>query len=147
MNERRAPEAVELAALHAAATDAESLLAKRMRLHPTDFAAMVHITSPGEPIGPRELSGRLGITPGAATELVDRLVAAGLVERERDLADRRRVRLMPTGSAREDVRAQLTSLSDELDHVAFEFDADERRTIQAYLARAVQAYRAFAADD
>ncbi len=40
-----------------------------------------------------ELSRRLGITQGVATRMVDRLVERGLVERRRDKADRRVVRV------------------------------------------------------
>ncbi|MGI3781126.1 MAG: MarR family transcriptional regulator, partial [Janthinobacterium lividum] len=55
--------------------------------------AAAHLTSAPEPVGPGEPSGRPGTTPGATTELVDRLERAGHLERRRDTQDRGRVQL------------------------------------------------------
>jgi len=60
----------------------------------------------GIPVG--ELADRMLLRPHSATELVDRLVEAGLVERVRDGADRRQVRVRATPAA----RALLASLAD-----------------------------------
>lgn len=68
-------------------------------------------------MGPRQLSGRLGIAPGAATELVDRLERAGHLERRRDTVDRRRVHLIPTASALDQVGEELRPLIAALDSV------------------------------
>jgi DNA-binding MarR family transcriptional regulator len=54
------------------------------------------------------LAEELGLSPAATTALVDRLTAAGLVERVRDLPDRRQVRLQLTAQAQE-LGAQLLS--------------------------------------
>lgn len=45
----------------------------------------------------REFADGVGISGAAATDLADRLVARGLAERREDPADRRTVRLLPTG--------------------------------------------------
>lgn len=51
------------------------------------------------PVTPGGLAAALGVTPGAVTQLVAGLVAAGLVEQERDPADaRRRVLVLSAGS-------------------------------------------------
>lgn len=60
----------------------------------------------GMPVG--ELAERMLLRPHSTTELVDRLAEAGLVERVRDAADRRQVRVRATKAA----RALLASLSD-----------------------------------
>ena len=85
------PETKALRVLQTAMTDAETAMARRMRLGQTDMAAMTHLASARHSVGPGWLSARLGLTPAAATELVDRLEKAGLVRRERDPDYRRKV--------------------------------------------------------
>ncbi|CAA9331650.1 MAG: hypothetical protein AVDCRST_MAG07-1812 [uncultured Frankineae bacterium] len=55
----------------------------------------------GEVLTLGRLAEELGLSPAATTALVDRLTAAALVERVRDLPDRRQVRLQLTDSARQ----------------------------------------------
>ncbi|MDN5789633.1 MAG: MarR family transcriptional regulator [Micrococcales bacterium] len=139
-----APETRALRALGSANVDASAALARRLEMNPTDFAAMSHIAYAAEPLGPRELSSRLGITPGAMTDVVDRLEAAGHLLRERDTADRRRVRLLATEAANVEVHAHLRELLDGLDAITTEFTSEERAAIQRFLAEATRAYRRFA---
>jgi MarR family protein len=56
----------------------------------TDYQALNLLELRG-PQTPGALSATLGLTTGATTRLVDRLVAAGHVERSADPADRRKV--------------------------------------------------------
>ena len=132
--------------LQTAMSGAEAALARRLRLGPTDLAAMTHLTFTPEPIGPRELSGRLGITPGATTELVDRLERAGHVVRHRDTLDRRRVQLHPSPASLDLVAEALGPLLRLLEEAAAELDDHDRAVVVAYLGRALGAYEAFAAD-
>ena len=53
----------------------------------------------GEVLTPGRLADELGLSPAATTALLDRLTASGLVERVRDLPDRRQVRLQLTTQA------------------------------------------------
>ena len=130
--------------LATAGSEATTALARRMTMHPTDLAAMSHIAYAAEQLGPGELSSRLGITPAATTDLIDRLEAAGHVLRERNPTDRRRVRLVPTESAKAAVRQQLADLLEHLDAVSEDFTPTERAAIQRYLEAAAAAYRDFA---
>ena len=141
------PETSALRRLQTAMTDAELALARRMRVNPTDLAAMSQLAGTQEPVGPTWLSGRLGLTPAATTELVDRLERAGHVDRRRDTVDRRRVQLIPTESAVREVGAQLAPLLAALDRVSMGFDAAERTVIAEYLDQVRAAYAAFAYDD
>ena len=59
-------------------------------LGPTDYQALNVLELRG-PQSPGELSATLGLTTGATTRLVDRLVAAGYAERGADPHDRRKV--------------------------------------------------------
>ncbi|HET7800825.1 MAG TPA: MarR family transcriptional regulator [Humibacillus xanthopallidus] len=141
-----APETMALRDLATAGSEATTALARRMTMHPTDLAAMSHIAYAAEQLGPGELSSRLGITPAATTDLIDRLEAAGHLLRERNPADRRRVRLVPTESAKAAVRGQLADLLERLDAVSEDFTPSERAAIGRFLEAAAAAYRDFAQD-
>jgi len=143
---RSEPETLALRALQTAMTEAEAALGRRMRMHPTDLAAMGYLTWADEPVGPGELGQRLGISPAAATELVDRLTAAGHVERHRDLADRRRIRLQTTPEATGAVLGHLGSLIGDVDAAVRDLPADERAVVQRFLARVTGVYTAWADD-
>jgi DNA-binding MarR family transcriptional regulator len=132
--------------LVAAGADATQALARRMGMHPTDLAAMGHIAFAGEPMGPGEVGARLGLSPAATTELVDRLEVAGHLARERDTVDRRRVRLVPTASARTEVSEQLRGLLDALGELVETFDAEERAVVLRFLDGATEAYLRYARD-
>jgi DNA-binding MarR family transcriptional regulator len=146
-DERRAgePETMALRRLQIAMDEAQLALGRRLRMNPSDLAAMGHVAGSPAPLGPTDLAGRLGMSPGATTELVDRLERAGHLLRERDLVDRRRVRLVPSASARTAVMGRLGALLDALDALAADFDDDEREVVQRYLDRATAAYREYAA--
>lgn len=141
------PETWALRTLSAASAEASATLARRMRMHPTDLSAMNHIAASDGCLGPRELSTRLGITPAAMTDVVDRLEAAGHLQRHRDTADRRRVRLVPTASASAEVSRELRRLLGALDGLTADFTPAERAAILRYLAAAAQAYREFSIDE
>jgi DNA-binding MarR family transcriptional regulator len=70
--------------------------AARHGLHPTDFEALVHVMDAeggGTPLTPGELAGKLRLSSGATTAVVDRLEKQGHVRRDRDDVDRRKVHL------------------------------------------------------
>jgi DNA-binding MarR family transcriptional regulator len=144
---RLEPEARALRQLQSAMSEAETALARRMRMHPTDLAAMNHLTWTREAIGPGELGHRLGLSPAAATELVDRLTAAGHVERHRDLADRRRIRLQPSGDAVASVLGHIDSLIAAIEDVARDATEEERATIVRFLQRITAVYEDWADPD
>ncbi|GAA2614833.1 MarR family transcriptional regulator [Paractinoplanes durhamensis] len=68
-------------------------------LHHTDARALVEILGAqdnGAPLTQSELSHRIGLTTGATSSLLNRLEAAGHIERVRNHADRRVVTLHAT---------------------------------------------------
>lgn len=86
-----------------------------------------------------ELARRLGITPSGATELVDRLVERGWVERLAGAADRRAVVVRLTGPAQElaeQVRGAVTAGTQTL---LAALDDRELATLVALLERVVGA--------
>ncbi|MER6363716.1 MarR family transcriptional regulator [Kitasatospora sp. NPDC001527] len=71
--------------------------AARNGLHPTDLRALIHLLDAaraGTVVTPGRLGEALGLNSAGTTGLVDRLERLGLIRRERDPGDRRKVRLL-----------------------------------------------------
>lgn len=140
------PETRRLRHLQTAMTEAELAIGRRMGMRTTDLSAMGHLTFAPGPLGPSDLSARLGMTPPAVTELVDRLERAGHVDRHRDETDRRRVNLVPTASALTEVRAELAPLMTAVDRVARTYAAPDRAVVNRFLDDVIAAYADFATE-
>lgn len=99
---------------------------------------------------PGELARRTGLTTGAITKLLDRLERIGLVRREPDRADRRKVRLriVDAGAdqrlgSKADVFAPMSLRMDDL---ISSYPAEARATIFDFFARAAETLRTATAD-
>ncbi|HEX5404617.1 MAG TPA: MarR family transcriptional regulator [Pseudonocardiaceae bacterium] len=66
------------------------IIADKVGLHVTDLRCLNLLRLSG-PATPGELAAATGLTTGAITRMVDRMLAAGYVRREHDPVDRRRV--------------------------------------------------------
>lgn len=122
-------------------------LASRLGLRPLDYTAMSHVMGDAEPLGPVEVSSRLGISTGSGTELVDRLERAGHLRRERHPTDRRRVRLRPTDTTAARVVDTLRPLLDDLDAVATGMTPEEQQVVVRYLRAVEESLHRYAGDD
>ena len=71
------------------------------------------------------LSGHMGVTPGNLTGVIDRLEAAGLVERQRDPQDRRCVTLSLTAAGEAKARAIVPSTRRLVEGLFAALDAEE----------------------
>ena len=98
------------------------------------------------PLGPVELSRRLGVTTAASTQAVDRLERRGHLQRVRHARDGRRRTLAATDSGRAHVMSQLGPLLAALSAVAEEFTEQEQQTVVRYLRRAAAVMEEFAQD-
>ncbi|ALG30451.1 hypothetical protein AOZ07_16670 [Glutamicibacter halophytocola] len=125
---------------------ASAELARRMAMNSTDALAIEYIALSATALSPGELGERLAITRSSTTEVIDRLVAAGHVERIRDERDRRRFRLIPTAQAKNRVRAEISPLVGALNEASAGFSSSERLAISTYLDRVIDAYRGFASE-
>jgi DNA-binding MarR family transcriptional regulator len=72
-------------------------LAHRLGITVTDLTALV-VISEGPDCTPKHLAGELGVTSGAATSIIDRLVDSGLAHRAPKVGDRRSVLLELTAA-------------------------------------------------
>ncbi|ALL79984.1 hypothetical protein AD006_32355 (plasmid) [Pseudonocardia sp. EC080610-09] len=95
----------------------------------------VHEVVVDGPLPAGELARRLQLTTGAITHMLDRLTAAGLVERVRDTRDRRRVLVEADPEARQQLLGQYKPLDEQMRTTLLEFSVEE----QAVIARFVEA--------
>lgn len=104
----------------------------------TDLYALGVLSAAGS-MTPGELSARTGLTSGATTRLIDRLERGGHVRRVPDAADRRKVRVEPTGKpvALDDVLDPARRLVGDIFQ---SYSAEELATLFDYFARAAEAY-------
>lgn len=125
------------------AGELDTQLARRLQLRPLDHAALGQVMSSQAPLGPGELSARLGISSGSGSELIDRLERAGHLQRHRDTKDRRRISLSATPDAVQSVLSQLAPLFAALDAVGEDFTAQEQEAVIRYLRAAAGELRRF----
>ncbi len=110
--------------------------AARNGLHPTDVRALIRLLDAardGTPATPGWLGRQLRLNSAGTTALVDRLERLGLVRRERDGADRRRVLLEVEQKATELGWAFFGPVIDKVVATAEGFEADELETVRRFL--------------
>jgi DNA-binding MarR family transcriptional regulator len=90
----------------------QQALADAVDMHPTDIAAVLAIEAAGS-LTPGDLADALGLTSGAVTGVVDRLISVGAVQRTADPQDRRRVLISSAGDT-SDAVVFSARLADEL---------------------------------
>ncbi|MGW4894365.1 MarR family winged helix-turn-helix transcriptional regulator [Kitasatospora sp. NPDC004240] len=129
---------------------ARAVLAERLEMPLTNVEAVEHVImakGAGEPIGPVELSRRLGVTSAAATQSVNRLVAEGHMTRAPHPVDRRRQILHVTDDGRRHVMGELAPLLTLLLGAADGLSDAERAGARRYLDQVAAAYRTYLAED
>lgn len=113
----------------------DEALAGHLGLNPTDLRCLeIAIAEPG--ITPSRLAEASGLTTGAVTGVLDRLEAAGFVERRPDPADRRSVTVRAVAEESVRVRDALTPLGAALDGLLDRHAGDERAAIAGFIADA-----------
>lgn len=117
---------------HQAAADAVALSG-------TDYQASNLLDLDG-PMTSSELAGRLGLSTGATTRLVDRLIAIGVAIRTVDPADRRRTVIAHTGRLPADLACVLDQVRWPIQQALANLTTEQRRGVNAYLTAATEAY-------
>jgi DNA-binding MarR family transcriptional regulator len=87
-----------VAAFQDATDQVDEAAATRLGLNRTDLRCLGLLTRTGAMAAGR-LADAAGLSPGATTTAVDRLIRAGYARRNRDTGDRRRVTVEPTPAA------------------------------------------------
>ncbi|MFG2818342.1 MarR family winged helix-turn-helix transcriptional regulator [Kitasatospora sp. NPDC048365] len=110
--------------------------AARNGLHPTDLRALIALLDAaraGETVTPGRLGERLRLNSAGTTALIDRLERLGLVRRERDPNDRRRVLLTVEERAVELGWSLFGPVIDGLVGAMGAFDQQELETVRRFL--------------
>lgn len=87
-----------------------------------------------------ELGAALGLTSGATTRLVDRLVRSGYAQRVDDPSDRRKVKVEYTGLIDERLGAHLASVREPIGEAIASLDAHQLQGLSVYLTAASAAF-------
>lgn len=115
-------------------------LASAVELNGTSLDAMEWLQREG-PLTARELSARLGITAGAVTGVIDRLVATGHASRVPHADDGRSIQVVPNPDSFRSVARLLAPMIDELRRRSDGYTADDFRVIERFLDDVEAAYR------
>jgi DNA-binding MarR family transcriptional regulator len=133
-----------LYALLSASDRAERAMAARLGMGVTDAAALHRLLTEA-PAGPSELGRALGLGSAAATVVVDRLEAAGHLERRPRRDDRRRVELVPTEHARREAARAIMPLVEGVHAASDGMSDEEQAAVAAWLRRVAVAYEHYIA--
>ncbi|MEU5974840.1 MarR family transcriptional regulator [Streptomyces sp. NPDC047315] len=108
---------------------------RRHGVSKAEFDVLATLRRRGAPyvLTPSVLSAELMSSRAGMTKRIDRLEAAGLVERSLDADDRRSFRVTLTGEGRRVVDAALTDLADALTRLAAGLDDTDRAALDRAL--------------
>lgn len=111
-------------------------VADQLGIHVTDLHCAGALIDAG-PMSAGELASRLGLTTGAVTRVIDRLVERGFAQRVADPADRRRVLVDLTPEATTEVGAQFAGMAIHLEQAIAGFSDEQVRFLVDFLAGSV----------
>ncbi|MGF6881437.1 DNA-binding MarR family transcriptional regulator [Nocardia sp. GAS34] len=109
------------------ATDAVMMhqaVADRLGLHVTDLRCL-NLLRLGGAATPGELAARTGLTTGAVTRMIDRLLRAGFVTREHDERDRRRVIITLTEDRTAEIARHYEPLAREFGSALADYSTEQ----------------------
>ena len=109
-----------------------SLIAARMGVVVTDFHCLHALQRDGLTTA-GALAERVGLTPGSASRMIDRLAAAGCVRRVPDPLSRRRILIEPTDRGLDRINDYYAGLTARTREDLATFDDDELRTLLRFI--------------
>jgi DNA-binding MarR family transcriptional regulator len=112
-----------------------SLIANRMGVVSTDFHCL-HALHQDGPATASALAGRVGLTPGSTSRMIDRLADAGCVKRVPDPDDRRRIVIEPTAEGLDRITAYYAGLTARTHGDLADFDDEQLRTLLRFVEAA-----------
>ena len=107
----------------------------------TDFEAMEHLIQNG-PMTAGQLAKAVGVSPGTATVMIDRLVEVGHVTREANPEDRRGVIVVPNPDSVRTAWHHIKPLIEASEEALSEMSKTQKQAVANYLRRMLEAYEA-----
>lgn len=117
------------------AVDVQDQAARKQSLHPTDFGCISYLYAQDEPISPKQIIARLGLTSGSGTALLDRLEQAGFVRRLPNPTDRRSVLIELNRAAAAEPIAQFNQMQAAFRQVTDGFSDADLDVVARFLER------------
>jgi DNA-binding MarR family transcriptional regulator len=111
-------------------------VAEHLGLHSTDLKVLRLLGQ--EPMTPSQLVEHTGLTGAAMTAVVDRLVAAGYVTRERDEVDRRRVTVRAVPARIRKIDRLYDAYGADMSKLLDRYGAKEFEAIESFLVKTTQ---------
>ena len=111
-----------------------------LEMRPGDLYCLDLIDSHG-PLSPSALSRMAGLHPATMTGILDRLERGRWIERERDPADRRGVRLRVLRERRPEILSLYAGMNDALDRICAAYTPEQLDLIAGFLTQATEAAR------
>jgi DNA-binding MarR family transcriptional regulator len=119
--------------LYGAAGDRfDNVIAGLVGLNRTDMTCLEVLSRSGQ-LTAGELAAAAGLTSGGTTAVLDRLEARGLVVRDRDPDDRRRVVLHPTDEAHARIAPYFLGLVDASRSVLADYSDEQLELVLAFV--------------
>jgi DNA-binding MarR family transcriptional regulator len=124
----------------------ERHLGAALTVNMTDLQAMEHLME-GGPMTPSRLASRLAMSTAATTHVIDRLVAAGHVERRPHPDDRRKVTVTPTPASIARAFEELAPMISGVTSVADSYSSEDRAVIESFLRGVASVYRGIVGEE
>jgi DNA-binding MarR family transcriptional regulator len=110
-----------------------------LTVNATDFKAMEALMDHG-PMTAGQLAEAIGVTPGAATTVIDRLVEVGHVTREANPLDRRSVKVVPNPESLKSAWGHLAPIIAASESSVRKLKPETQQAIVEYLRSMIAAF-------
>ncbi|MCX8530276.1 MAG: MarR family transcriptional regulator [Rhodoluna sp.] len=116
------------------------MVGAKLDVNETDFEAMQHLIERG-PMTAGDLAKAVGVSPGSATVMIDRLVAVGHVTREPNPNDRRGVVVVPNRESVAEAWKLISPLITASEEALKKVTPEELAAIENYLNTMLKIYQ------
>lgn len=106
--------------------------ADALDVNAVDYRAMSMLLGRGA-ASPGDLAVELGLSPSATSNVIDRLIAVGHVERHRDTQDGRRMVITALPASRQRALTGIRPIIERAEQLAHDMTADQQEALVAYL--------------
>lgn len=106
--------------------------ADALEVNTIDYRAMGMLLGQGA-VSPGDLAAELGLSPSATSNVIDRLIAVGHVERHRDTQDGRRMVITAKPASRQRALTGIRPIIERAEQLAHDMTPDQQEALVAYL--------------